>query len=285
MKQYWDDKRQNGKPLQPGTVAYVMDPEDGTIPIYTYGNSQEEVMEKVGLTAMHARLSQNQRSQSQQRTPTTEKPIELRKKMTPNEIFQATEDAKNPATAGPAMAKLVADATGVDLTKLAAQSFIDTCEAWEASHPEFYDCPTNEKLIIDQCKEWTRGDITLISGELLTRAFTTLRDLGFLVERPIEIAPSAEEVEDLTVRQPLPVERQVQRVDGQRSERPMRQGTGIPSRQFTARQAAPPRGPKYTKEQIDGIPLKKMKELIQSNDKDYAESCEYWYPTEERASA
>ena len=103
---------------------------------------------------------------------------------------------------------------------------------------------------------------------MMTQTFHRMIDSGDLVDRPEEAATP-----NVT---PFPEETPVQRVETVRSGR---NGTGTRSTNFRAPQNVQTRTLKYTREQIDRMPLAKTEALIRSGDKDYAEACEFYYPS------
>jgi hypothetical protein len=145
MKTYWSTTRANGEPVEPGTVCLVSDPEDGTHPIYTYGKDQEEVLHKVSLNNMHAQAALQRRIQTA--PPAAAPRAEVPAPMSAGEIMEAMAQRDNPATAGAATARLIADHTGVDLNRLAMNEFIRLATEWEQETPEFFSHPGNKTLL------------------------------------------------------------------------------------------------------------------------------------------
>ena len=156
---YWDDKDAAGKTLTDGRICLVIDPEDGTQPIRTYGRDKDEVLEKVARTAEAAQAMIN-RQRSAQVTPTLVNPARpgtgpaaasvaatptRRAPVTPDEQMQATADLSNPAKA-PAAAKTLLRAAGLDVDELAktqaVQRVSQIAQQWERAHPDF---PSNER--------------------------------------------------------------------------------------------------------------------------------------------
>jgi hypothetical protein len=275
MKMEWVTIRPNGKPVEPGTFCRVLDMEDGTNPIAFYGKTEAEVNDKIALTSMHARKALERRGEAPaSATPATPIAVQPRKRMTANEVAQATLDLANPAKAAEAVTKLVQDETGVDLRQAAMDAFKARAQKWTENHPEFYNCKPNRALLATRLGQIVNGDVSLITDEMMTQTAAEMLANGDLFEDPGGEAPTNVE--------PLPGETQVQRVETPRSGR---NGTGTRSTNFRAPQVAQTRTLKYTREQIDRMSLAKSKALIESGDKDYAEACEFYYPSAVKATA
>lgn len=270
MKMEWVTVRPNGKPVEPGTFCRVLDMEDGTNPIYYYGKTEQEVNDKIALNNMHAQRALARRAEAPTNgtAPALPSQVTPRRRMTADETMQATADLQNPAKAGEAVTRLVQDATGMDLRKMAMDAFKALAEEWVAEHPEFYDCKPNKTLLARELGILVNGDVAQITKEMMTQTFHRMIDSGDLVDRPEEAATP-----NVT---PFPEETPVQRVETVRSGR---NGTGTRSTNFRAPQNVQTRTLKYTREQIDRMPLAKTEALIRSGDKDYAEACEFYYPS------
>lgn len=266
MRTEWVTTRPNGKPLEPGTFARMMDLEDGTNPVYFYGKSEEEVNDKIALNNMHAQSALARRAAAPPQSTITPTPIAPRKRMTAEETMVATSDLQNPAKAAEAVTKLVQDATGMDLRQMAMDAFKKRAEEWANETPEFYNCKPNRSLLATQLGRLVNGDVALISKEMMTQCFHQMLETGDLVEDPGEAVPNVNA---------FPDENQVQRVETSRGGRP---GTGTRSTNFRAPQTVQTRTLKYTREQIDRMSMAKTEALIRSGDKDYAEACEFYYP-------
>ena len=166
------------------------------------------------------------------------------------------------------MAALVEDATGVDLRQIAIQNFVRTATRWEYEHPDFYPHPGNKRLLADQAKAHTGGEISRVTAEILTLAFTELQNGGYLLEAPPDYEQQQQQQPPNTP-STFPAESQVPR-----TERPRRSAysTGIPGNRLRAPQTAPPRTLKYTERQILAMPIEEYKRLWNSGDKDFREA-------------
>ncbi len=266
MRMEWTTTRPNGKPVEPGTFCRVLDMEDGTNPIYYYGKTEQEVNDKIALNNMHAQRALARRTEGSPQNPAPS-PIAPRKRMTADETMQATTDLQNPAKAAEAAARLVQDATGMDLRQMAMDAFKARADEWVRETPDFYNCKPNRSLLATRLGTMVNGDVALISKEMMTQCFHQMLEAGDLVEDPGIAAQNVT---------PFPDENQVQRVETSRSGR---SGTGTRSTNFRAPQSVQTRTLKYTREQIDRMSLAKAEALIRSGDKDYAEACEFYYPS------
>lgn len=266
MKMDWVTTRPNGEPLRPGTFCRALDMEDGTNPIYYYGKTEQEVNDKIALNNMHAQRALARRAEAPPQIVTPPTPIAPRKRMTADEIMQATTDLQNPAKAGEAVTRLIQDETGRDFKKEAMDAFKTRADEWVRDTPDFYNCKPNRSLLATQLGRMVNGDVALISKEMMTQCFHQMLEAGDLVEDPGAGEPNVTT---------LPDENQVHRVE----TIPVgRAGTGTRSTGFRTPQTVQTRTLKYTREQIDRMSMAKTEALIRSGDKDYADACEFYYP-------
>jgi hypothetical protein len=264
---YWSTTRPNGTPIEPGTVCWVTEVE-GQNPIYTYGKDQGEVIEKLNRTAATAQ-AELARTRAARSTPT--QPLAPRPRLSADEVMQATSDLGNPSKAPAAIVRLVQDETGVDLRAQANKDYAARAMEWQRETPEFFFHPGNQRLLTAEAARLAGGDITRITKEVLTQAFHNLDARGELFHAP-ENSFESDPPPPLTFPGGSPVQRTEERPRGARF------ATG--TRSTTLRGGGPgtaPKTPKYTAEQIRKMPEAKERELIQSNDRDYQESCEYWF--------
>jgi hypothetical protein len=274
MKMEWTTIRPNGKPVEPGTFCRVLDMEDGTNPIYYYGQSEQEVNDKIALNNMHAQRALARRAENSPTSGMTpaqpSATVPARKRLTADEIMQATTDIGNPAKAGEAVTKLVEDTTGRNFKQEAMDAFKARADEWTRETEEFYNCKPNRALLATRLGIIVNGDVSLITKEMMTQTFHAMLDAGDLVPQPGEVAEPPTNVTT------FPDENQVQRVE----TTPVgRAGTGTRSTSFRAPQSVQTRTLKYTREQIDRMSIVKTEALIRSGDKDYAEACEFYYPS------
>lgn len=270
---YWSQTRLNGAPLDNGDLCWVTEV-DGQNPIATYGKTEQEIINKLSHTNAHAQAALARRtSVVPPVAPGTTLPAPARTRLTSDEVMQATVDMQNPATAGRAVARLVQDETGIDLGQLALHNFQTLAMAWQKNNPTFYAHPGNKRLLTDQAKAYVGGDLTMITAEIMTRAYQVLQQRGELLTEPVALPPNPNEPP--TPPSPsFPGESPVQRTERDRGA-PF--ATGARSTSLRGSQVAPPKTPKYTPEQIRTMPESKMRELIESNDPDYNAACELLY--------
>lgn len=273
MKAYWTDTRPNGQALETGTFARVIDLEDGTHPTWVYGKSESEVWEKIELNNMHAQQALQRRASAPPVDPAAPAATVVAPRMTADQRMQAMAERDNPATAGAATARLIADDTGVDLNKLAIDNFSRIAKEWEQETPNFYVHQGNRRLISTEVARKTNGRMGLVTKPMLSEAFEYLQRRGELFEGPAAPAPHLET---------LPVQEPVQRVERPRGAR---FATEIPRNRLGSPQTAQPKTLKYTKEELDRIPPSQSRRLIEINDMDYAAACDAFYPQNRQATA
>jgi hypothetical protein len=264
---YWTETRPNGKPIEPGTVCWVTET-PGINPIYTYGRDQQEVIEKLSLNQAHSQAALARRN-APTPIPAATTPAPVRPAMTADEVMQATADLANPGKSGAAIVKLVQDASGVDLSRVALDDFARTAQQWEADNPDFFPHPGNKRLLVDQAKAHVGGSLARITAALLTQSFHELLQAGLLYDAPANPNPTPNNLEAFPGENPV-----------QRTERPRgaRYATGTRSTSFRApQQASQTRTLKYTAEEISRMPESKSRALIAANDRDYAEACEFHF--------
>ena len=275
MKGFWTDKRWNGQPLQPGSVCFVTDLEDGTNPIYTYGQTVEEVLEKLALQNAHAQIALARRAASPARsgvaqTPPSPAPAAApRRSVTADQVMQATADLTNPAKAGEAVATLYEAATGIDPVEQARRHYATLAMEWEAATPEFYNHAGNRQLVGEKAIRMAGGKPGLVTREILQAAFEQLQADGLLFERPDEATFGTTNQTTLTT---FPGESPVQPTERPRGTR---FATGARSTSFTAPQTTQTRALKYTEEQIRTMPERERTRVF--NDPEYIRACEVYF--------
>jgi hypothetical protein len=264
VKGFWTDTRPNGQPVETGSVCWVTDLEDGTHPIYTYGKDQQEVLDKLSLQNANAQVTLAGRKTAAATPPTPPTPP---RRISPDDIQRATADLDNPAKSGAAISTLLESATGLNVQQVVLQNFGLIGEQWEREHPEFFAHAGNRRLLTQEAVALAGGNLGHVNKDHLTQAYTSLQAQGFLLEEP-----GPRDTQLTTAPQSFPDESPVQR-----SERPKtRFATGSRNTGFS-RQTAPTRTLKYTEEDIRKMPISKSKALVEANDKDYAQACEFYF--------
>jgi hypothetical protein len=274
MKGYWTEKRWNGQAIEPGSVCWVTDLEDGTNPIYTYGKDQNEVFEKLARQNANAQLALARRASTPQIAPangaaaTAPSPAAPRRNISPDQVMQATADLQNPAKAGEAVATLYEAATGIDPVEQARRHYAALAMEWEAQTPEFYPHPGNRQLVGEKAIRMAGGKPGLVTKEILRAAFEQLNGDGLLFER----ADEPEAPNNHSTLTTLPDESQVQPLERPRGTR---FATGASSLRFSAPQTVQTRALKYTEEQIRNMPERERLKVF--NDPDYIRACEVYF--------
>lgn len=275
LRSYWSTTRLNGKPVEPGTF-YLISEYDDMNPIATMGGSVDEVLAKSEYArgageAEIRKLRAGSNNGNGTRTIPVTTPPAARPRMDANDVMQATSDLGNPAKSGEAITRLVEDATGINLRNLALQEFGRRAQEWQDEHPEFYPHPGNVSQVTTDAFRSANHDWAGVSKDMLTASFERLQQQGMLFDAPAApvppVAPAAET---------FPGGSPVQRVEYPRGGRP---GTGTRSTNFRATQTVQPRTPKYSDDDIRKMPASKKRELILSNDPDFAAACDRMYAT------
>jgi hypothetical protein len=271
MKAYWDN---DGKPLEDGRLRFVTDLEDGSNPIYTYGKDKDEVLAKLARTNAHAQLTIARRP-APAAQPESAKPAIVpprRPAMNADEVMQTVTDLQNPAKAGKAAVKLIENETGINFQERAMQDYVRMGIEWEDETPEFYGHPGNRELLAAYINKKIGGKLSLVTKAIFTEVFNELRGQGLLFEAP---EPQNSNVTTLTVH---PDETPATSTERPRRRFATTSRVGSPAPQTMTRTL------KYTEEQILHMPLAKSRRLLETNDKDYAEACEF-YLGQARATA
>jgi hypothetical protein len=283
MRGYWATGRKGAlveaaqpTPLDDGRYCRVIDLENGEIPVPTYGRTPDEVLEKIERTGMHARLRLTG-SQSPTRQPAQAQsiPAQRRLSLTADEQMLATTRLADPQAAPQAVRQLFEAATGIDTAALAARAFQERAEAWEARHPELKNSFFNKKLIVDNARMRVQGgDVSLITAEVLEACYQELSSGGFLLtEDDLQPNPNPKTLPVPSGESPNGGTRQTAApfATGHRLNR-------------TGSVQVPQWQPKYTREQIDRMPLAQSEKLLRSRDKDYADAVNHWYPPRQVAA-
>lgn len=264
MKAYWSATRPNGQPIEEGTFCRVIDLEDGTHPIYTYGKTEAECFEKIERQNGNAQLAINAQRSSRQDPPTPPRTI------TPDQVMQATADlaSGNPAKSAAAVATLLEAGTGVNPIEAARRDYARLAMEWESETPAFYPHAGNRQLMGNRVIALAGGKPGSVTREFFNSAFQQLQAEGLLFER----TDPPQSHNDPALTTTFPGESPVQP-----SERPRGTGysTGVRSTSFSAPQSPTTRALKYTAEQIRTMPEKERLRVF--NDPDYIKACEHFY--------
>lgn len=267
-------------PIDDGRFCRVVDLENGEIPVPTYGRTAEEVLSKIERTGMHARIRLTSVNSPTHRQPPAPgpgaaAPASRRLALTADEQMLETTRLADPQLAPRAITKLFESATGIDTEKLAAEAFTARAIQWQARHPELLDTAFNMKLITDNAR-MRAGDLRNVTGDVLEQVYQELQAGGYLLTEehlPASLTPPA-------LPAVRPGESQVPRT---RQTDPAFASSHRINR--TGSMQAPQWQPKYTREQIDRMPLAESDRLLRTRDKDYSDSVNHWYPPARQAHA
>lgn len=273
---YWSDTRLNGQPLVPGTFCVKYDVE-GQNTQAVYGKSMEEVTLKLATTLGHA---QNVIARRQSVNPPPP-PVPV-KRMTPDDFVRATGDLTDPARAGEAIISLAREVTGVDLAQLGQEQFRTMAGQWENHTPEFYPHPGNKSILMGEVyrqNNLTPAETAKITPSMMTAAYSTVRERGMLFDRPDQpaapVIPISDPPPNPSTTRSFPDESQVRRTESRRGEGLF--ATSVPSARLRGSQTVLPKTLKYTEQQIRMMSPTKQRELIESNDPDYAAACNEYF--------
>lgn len=235
----WENQEVAGRGTK---FCLVIDPEDGTQPIRTYGWSTEEVLDKVAKTAEAAQQLINRQRSAQATPPVRTTPEPPRAAVTPEEQMTATADLQNPAKA-PAAIKTLLRAEGIDVDglKLREEAKIAAAVAreWERNHPDFPHDDRNQRMLMDKALLIAGGRLGNITADILDHAYTELLRFGMLFE-------VSEEVIDTPPSAP----------NGNSATRVERPRIATSYRRNSLSNSTPPvveRKPKYTRAEIDNM--------------------------------
>lgn len=277
----WTETRPNGKPIDAGTYCWVTESDGGTNPIYIYGKSVDEVMQKLERTNAHAQAALLRRTTQQPAAPRktvvfdASHPVEVRPRLSADETMRATQDLGNAGKAGSAATALIEDHTGLDFSQLALDNYARVAMAWQAENPDFYPHPANKRLLTITAFGYVGNRPALVKPDHLTQAYEELLSRGELFPHPEDALPNDSTNPPSSTT--FPGESQGSARTTERPRGAQRHATAARSTSFTGARPAQPKGPKYTAEEIRRMPEAKARELIASNDREYAESCEFHF--------
>jgi hypothetical protein len=232
----------------------VMDPEDGTHPIRTYGWTVEEVLDKVAKTAETAQQVINrQRSVQAQPSSTPRTAAQPARPalqpLTADQQMQATADLSNPAKAPEAIKTLLrgagVDVDGIKLREDARQAGA-VAQEWERQHPDFPSDERNQRMLMDKALLLAGGKLSQITAAVLDQAFQELLGYGMFFE-PANHEPTPQP--NAPDGNPAPVVRP-------------RGATSVRSNALRATTPVARQQPKYTRAEIDAMNSKQLADKI-----------------------
>ena len=281
MQAYWTDKKPDGTPITDGRLCRIVDPEDGSTPIRVYGQTEAEVIRKIERTMMTAQAALSRVKQPP--NGNGNRPAEPAKNpaiLSADEILVLTQQQENPAKSPEANARLADHHRAVKAQE--RENFKELCKRWALEHPEVYDHPANQTLLMQKALITTGNDMNKVTAEILDLCYRDLQALGTLVTE--SDAPATPPQESEPVRQ-----------GGSLEVVPARPRNGVVSATShrTAGMSAPQQPqwkPKYTLEEISKLATKETNAILRGTHpritkKDYEEACEFYWPSQARAKA
>lgn len=267
MSRRWENKEVPGRGTK---YCLVIDPEDGTHPIRTYGWSTDEVLDKVATTAETAQQVINRQRQTaaashvqstdppapghSANTRSQAAPVAAPRSLTAEEQMQATSDLSNPAKSPQAIRTLLRG-IGIDTDKLKQDEDIRRVAAiaqeWERKHPDYPACDKNNRLLLD--KATLMVGFTNINEAALDAAFQQLLSLGMLFE------VESKGQEETTTPSNAP--------DGNsanREERQPRTATSYRSHSLRSEPVVHANRPRYTRAEIDKLTSRQLRDKIET---------------------
>jgi hypothetical protein len=255
MSRRWENKEIPGRGTK---YCLVIDPEDGTHPIRTYGWSVEDVLDKVANTAETAQQVINRHRASSTSSNSTSAParsepapVATPRPISAEEQMQATSDLTNPSKA-PQAVKTLLRGVGLDVDKLKQDEDIRRIAAvaqeWERQHPDFPGSDRNNRLLLD--KATLMVGFPNITAAALDAAYQQLLNLEMLFE--VESPP-----ESTTESPPAASNGN----SGNRA-RPARTATSYRATSLRS-DAGVTVKPKYTRLEIDALNSRQLREKIE----------------------
>lgn len=279
MRAYWAKGRKGAlvetdqpTPIDDGRYCRVVDLENGEIPVPSYGRTPQEVLDKIEQTGMHARLRLTSAIAPARHPapggPTPVAPPSRKLTLTADEQLLATTQLSDPQNAPRAITRLFEAATGIDTEKLAAEAFAGRAQAWQARHPELVDNAYNMKLITDNAR-MRAGDLRNVTAEVLEQVYQELTAGGYLLTQ-----------EHLPAQPPTPPALPVPPGESPASRTRQTDPAFATSHRLnrTGSTQVPQWQPKYTREQIDRMPLAESDRLLRTRNKDYLDAVNFHYP-------
>jgi hypothetical protein len=256
MARWWEN---NGEPLADGRLCLVVDPEDGTHKLRTYGRTKEEVLDKLSRSYEHGqrligklRTSPGETAPARAAVAAAPAPST---RLSADEQMTATFELSDPSKAPGAIVRLVQHATGLNLNAMQAreeeQRIASVAEQWENEHPDFHGSLTNRKLLLNTAVLHA-GGIKNVTAEKLEDTYLSLLAQGAFTES--------------TEAQPNQSTPQVQPGENPDSRTAVRPRGATTYRSSNLRATAPVASsrPMYTKAQVDAMSADELAEKYNS---------------------
>lgn len=254
---YWDNKEVAGRGTK---YCLVIDPEDGTNPIRTYGWTETEVLDKVAKTAEAAQQLINRQRSQQQSAPVHPGAVAppaapARRPLSADDLMQATADLQNPAKSTEAVKTLLRGA-GIDVDRMKlqedAQRVSAIAQEWERSHADFLASDErNQRMLMDKAALMA-GGMPNITAETLDAAYSELQRFGmFFDAAPVPTTPTTNPHDAPDGN------------SGTRTERPSSATSYRRTALASPGTGAPRTQPLYTRAQIDQMTSAQLREKIE----------------------
>lgn len=260
MSRRWENKEVPGRGTK---YCLVIDPEDGTHELRTYGWSIEEVLDKVARTTETAQQVIN-RQRSTTATPqvaatssdarsaaTSVAPAP--RSLTAEEQMQATSDLSNPSKSPQALRTLLRG-VGVDVDRMKFDEDVRrvtaTAQEWESRNPDWPSSDKNNRLLLD--KATLMVGFPNITAQTLDAAYRELSSRGMIFE--IESEPQT----------PTPPGDAPNGNSAPRAEGPTRTATSYRSRALQSDIVVTPNKPRYTRAEVDTWTSRQLREKIEN---------------------
>lgn len=284
MQAYWTTTKPDGTPITDGRKCRVVDPEDGTLPIYVYGKTAEEVYSKIERTMMTAQATLTTSRQPANggaqlpanRAGAAPPRSGNRPTLSADETMALTADLTNPAKSAQASFKLQQSEQNKRLN--AQEQFNQICLTWEAAHPEFFGHKTNKTLLLNKAFLTVGNDVARVTSEVLDECYKQLEAGGYLLtESEVVAEKPANNNHEPSAAQP----------GGNPESVPARPGSGVVSTTShrSARLSsvqAPKWQPKLSLAEINKLTTKDTGLILRGTHpkvtrKDYDEACDYHF--------
>lgn len=272
MSRRWENKEVPGRGTK---YCLVIDPEDGTHPIRTYGWTVEEVLDKVAKTTETAQQVINRQRTATPQVAATSSDARSAvtsvapapRNLTAEEQMQATSDLSNPSKSPQALRTLLRG-VGVDVDRMKLDEDVRRITAiaqeWESHNPDWPSSDKNNRLLLD--KATLMAGFPNITSQTLDAAYRELSSRGMIFE--VESEPQSPTPPDATNGN------SVTRNEGQ-----TRTATTYRSHSLRSDVVVAPTKPRYTRTELDAMTSRQLREKIE-----HEPGFREWYESFSRAA-